>query len=55
MEGCVFENCYAGHKGGAIHQGIGGMTLRNSTFWWNEVGSDNAEDGTVRDCLCVYY
>lgn len=44
VESCVFEECFAAKKGGAIQHSIGGVTVANSTFWKNSAGSGNEYD-----------
>lgn len=45
VDSCMFEQCYASKKGGALHQGVGQITVLNSVFFENVAGSDNDESG----------
>ena len=45
IDGCLFEDCYAGKKGGGMHQGVGQISVLNSVFYNNRAGSNNVEDG----------
>lgn len=39
VDGCIFEECYAGAKGGALVQDSGNLSVVSSTFYNNSAGS----------------
>lgn len=45
VENCLFEDGFAGAKGGALLQEVGNITVLNSTFYNNSVGSSGTADG----------
>lgn len=45
VDSCLLEDCYAGAKGGALVQEGGNISVLNSTFHNNSVGSSDADDG----------
>lgn len=47
VEHSVFQECFAGRKGGAFYQDVGNVTVSNSSFCNNKVGNDNEQDGEM--------
>lgn len=45
LDGCLFDTCYAGKKGGGLLQEDGQMSIANSLFFKNRAGSNNKEGG----------
>lgn len=46
--GCLFEDCYAGKKGGGMTKRAGGkMSVLQSGFYNNSAGSDSVKDGEM--------
>lgn len=47
MDNCKIEECYASGKGGGLQFARGNMTVLDSHFFNNAVGSENVEDGKL--------
>lgn len=43
----MFEDGYAGDKGAGIQHARGNITVKNSLFWRNRVGSNNLDEGEL--------
>lgn len=45
IDGCLFEDCYAGKEAGGVFQDAGRMSVVGSLFYNNTAGSNNTDGG----------